>query len=101
MMVHLSLWLLTILHGLSYLILAIVGIIIKLTYKAKYGAMYNWYAVDTRKLCPKSWHVPTDSDWHNLSLYLDPNYALTTTLESPIIGKKLKEAGFDNWNNAT
>lgn len=24
------------------------------------GAIYNWYAVATGKLCPKGWHVPSD-----------------------------------------
>jgi uncharacterized protein (TIGR02145 family) len=28
--------------------------------KDTYGALYNWYAVNTGKLCPGSWHVPTD-----------------------------------------
>jgi len=36
------------------------------TYKSKtnyIGALYNWYAVNTNKLCPVGWHVPTDEDW--------------------------------------
>ncbi len=33
------------------------------TYKADYGAMYNWYAVKTGKLCPTGWHVPLDAEW--------------------------------------
>lgn len=28
-----------------------------------YGALYNWYAVNTGKLCPTGWHVPSDSEW--------------------------------------
>jgi len=28
------------------------------TNKDKYGALYNWYAVKTNKLCPAGWHVP-------------------------------------------
>ena len=24
------------------------------------GALYNWYAVETGKLCPTGWHVPSD-----------------------------------------
>jgi hypothetical protein len=27
------------------------------------GALYNWYAVETGKLCPTGWHVPTDKVW--------------------------------------
>ena len=32
--------------------------------------MYNWYAVETEKLCPTGWHVPTDSEWTVLTDYL-------------------------------
>ena len=24
-----------------------------------YGALYNWYTIETGKVCPKGWHVPT------------------------------------------
>lgn len=36
--------------------------------KAEYGALYNWYAVNTGKLCPIKWHVPTDSEWKLLEI---------------------------------
>lgn len=36
----------------------------------KFGALYNWYAVDTKKLAPAGWHVPTDSEWTVLENYL-------------------------------
>jgi uncharacterized protein (TIGR02145 family) len=29
----------------------------------KYGALYNWYAVKTGKLCPSGWHVSNDDEW--------------------------------------
>lgn len=35
-----------------------------------YGALYNWYAVKTEKLCPPGWHVPTQSEWETLNTYL-------------------------------
>ena len=41
-----------------------------LTYKPSYGALYNWYAVSTGKLCPVGWHVPTDGEWTSLTEYL-------------------------------
>jgi hypothetical protein len=31
------------------------------TKNRKIGAIYNWYAVETGKLCPTGWHVPTDA----------------------------------------
>ncbi len=36
------------------------------TYKDAYGAIYNWYAVETGKLCPTGWRVPSDEDWNVL-----------------------------------
>ena len=39
-------------------------------YKATYGKLYNWYAVETGKLCPTGWHVPTDAEWTVLTDYL-------------------------------
>jgi uncharacterized protein (TIGR02145 family) len=45
------------------------------TNKQMYGALYNWYVVDTisngnKNLCPVGWHVPTDEEWSNLLSYL-------------------------------
>ena len=38
---------------------------------AKFGALYNWYAVDdSRGLCPVGWHEPTDAEWTTLTTYL-------------------------------
>lgn len=38
-----------------------------------YGRIYNWYAVNTDKLAPAGWHVPTDDDWTILESYLIAN----------------------------
>lgn len=63
----------------------------KIENKEIYGALYNWYAVDTKKLCPAGWHVPSATDWKNLVTFLgDPIKA----------GDKLKEAGSDHWKTA-
>lgn len=38
---------------------------------AKYGKLYNWYAVtDPRGLCPVGWHVPSNAEWAKLIDYL-------------------------------
>ena len=38
---------------------------------ATYGYLYNWFAVaDSKGLCPKGWHVPSDSEWTTLTTYL-------------------------------
>ncbi len=39
-----------------------------------YGLLYNWYAVNTGKLCPTGWHVPTLVDWNNLTNFLINNH---------------------------
>jgi len=36
------------------------------TYKDVFGAIYNWHAVGTGKLCPTGWHVPDNSEWTTL-----------------------------------
>ena len=38
--------------------------------KDTYGALYNWGAVNSGKLCPKGWHVPSDAEWTILTDYL-------------------------------
>ncbi len=57
--------------------------------KPIYGALYNWYAVNTGKLCPTGWHVPTDSEWTTLTTYLGG---------LAVAGGKLKENGTTHWN---
>ena len=38
---------------------------------AKYGKLYNWYAVnDPRGLAPNGYHIPTDLEWKILTDYL-------------------------------
>jgi uncharacterized protein (TIGR02145 family) len=35
------------------------------------GKMYNWYAaVNSNKICPEGWHIPSDDEWETLSNYL-------------------------------
>ncbi len=57
-------------------------------YKDTYGALYNWYAAGTGKLCPDGWHVPTHSDWAKLADFLGGEAKA---------GGKLKEAGTSHW----
>lgn len=35
-----------------------------------YGALYNWYTVETGNLCPEGWHVPSDEEWKTLEIFL-------------------------------
>jgi len=41
-------------------------------FKSPYGALYNWYAINTGKLCPANWHVPIASDWETLYKSFSP-----------------------------
>jgi uncharacterized protein (TIGR02145 family) len=68
------------------------------SYKNPYGALYNWYAVNTNKLCPAGWHVPSNAEWHTLILSLDPAAQDCYCTESSIAGDALKEAGSAHWN---
>jgi uncharacterized protein (TIGR02145 family) len=43
--------------------------------KNRYGALYNWYAINNPNgLCPSGWRVPRDEDWSQLIDYLVDNY---------------------------
>jgi uncharacterized protein (TIGR02145 family) len=42
-------------------------------YKNPYGALYNWYSVNTGNLCPVGWHVPSNIEWSILFNYLRTN----------------------------
>jgi uncharacterized protein (TIGR02145 family) len=57
-------------------------------YKNIYGSLYNWYAVNTGKLCPTGWHVPTYAEWHTLITYLGGG---------GIAGGKMKESCSTHW----
>jgi len=56
---------------------------------ATYGYLYNWYAVvDTKRLCPNGWHVPSDSEWTSLANYLGGE---------SIAGGKMKSIDTTKW----
>jgi uncharacterized protein (TIGR02145 family) len=38
-----------------------------------YGRLYNWYSLNTGKLCPKGWHIPSFAEWTTLTNYLSVN----------------------------
>ncbi|QQS52360.1 MAG: fibrobacter succinogenes major paralogous domain-containing protein [Bacteroidota bacterium] len=57
---------------------------------ATYGLLYNWYAVNTEKLAPEGWHIPSDEEWTTLATYLGGE---------SIAGNKLKEFGTMHWTS--
>jgi uncharacterized protein (TIGR02145 family) len=58
------------------------------TSKGTYGALYNWYTVNTKKLCPQGWHIPVDAEWTILTTSLGGESAA---------GTKLRESGSAHW----
>lgn len=60
----------------------------RLSDKATYGVLYNWYVVNTGKLAPAGWHVPTEGDWNKLSTYLGG---------ATLAGGKMKVTGTYYW----
>ncbi len=62
---------------------------------AKYGKLYNWYALSpttngNKNVCPTGWHVPTDAEWTVLTNYLGG---------ATVAGGKMKEVGTTSWNS--
>lgn len=54
-----------------------------------YGALYNQMAaIDVKGLAPAGWHIPSISEWEELSNYLGGEY---------LAGPQLKEAGTVHW----
>jgi len=50
---------------------------------AKYGKLYNWYAVtDSRGLAPVGYHVPSDAEWTILTDFLGGQDAAGTKMKS-------------------
>lgn len=62
----------------------------KATFGNTYGALYNWWAVNTGKLCPAGWHVPTDEEWTTLTTFLRGE---------SVAGVKMKESGTTHWKS--
>jgi len=58
--------------------------------KNTYGALYNWYAVNTGKLCPAGWHVPSDAEWSML---------INNMGIDSVAGGKLIEEGSSHWQS--
>jgi uncharacterized protein (TIGR02145 family) len=69
-------------------------------YSPVYGRLYNWYAInDSRSIAPEGWHVPSDSEWQTLILYLDANadFSSDWAVVSNSASGKLKEKGTGHW----
>jgi|WetSurSiteA1Bulk_404760.scaffolds.fasta_scaffold46605_1 uncharacterized protein (TIGR02145 family) len=59
-------------------------------YSSTFGAVYNYYAVNTGKLCPAGWHVPSYDEWGMLFTSVDG---------MQFAARKLKETGTAHWDD--
>lgn len=57
-------------------------------FKNIYGALYNWYAVNSGNLCPAGWHIPSIGEWTVLR---------DNSGGENIAASKLKETGEAHW----
>jgi len=74
------------------------------TFKPLYGALYNWYAVETGNLCPPGWQVPTSGDFSTMemSLGMTSEQANGSDFRGTDQGKQLKNTtGWAEGSNGT
>jgi uncharacterized protein (TIGR02145 family) len=67
-----------------------------------YGLLYNWYTViDSRKIAPAGWHVPSDDEWKQLEIHLGMSESEADSPEwrGTDVGGKMKTTGIEYWNN--
>lgn len=67
----------------------------------QFGALYNWHAVNTGKLAPEGWHVPTNEEWELLAKHIGADikdYKLADNWQK--VGKNLKSiSGWEDEGN--
>jgi uncharacterized protein (TIGR02145 family) len=66
----------------------VYGYLYKFPVSDPYGALYNWYAVNTGMLAAAGWRVSSFADWEDLA----------TAVGSPV-GGNLKETGYTYWDS--
>lgn len=70
----------------------------------KYGKIYNWYAVDDpRGLAPEGWHIPSDTEWRDITDYLAGKDSVGNFVAGQILaGNKMKsKTGWTEDGNGT
>jgi len=62
----------------------------------KYGRLYDWTTAISG-ICPKGWHIPTNTEWDELYHYVDGTSGTKSPYESKTAGKYLKAKS--GWND--
>jgi len=74
------------------------------TFMPVFGVLYNWYAVNTGKLCPVGWHVPSAAEWTKLTRFVGDSIDWIkkgdTVPVREVAGKILKQYGNAHWSFA-
>lgn len=60
----------------------------EVSYRSPYGALYNFHAVSSGRLCPSGWHVPSKGELLELRQFLG---------DTLTAGGSLKEKGTEHW----
>ncbi len=71
------------------------------SYLNRSGRLYNAYAMaDERKMCPSGWHVPSETDWDDLSSAAVAASGVPIPVGETLVGKFLKadDEGEYTWN---
>ncbi|MDD4819038.1 MAG: fibrobacter succinogenes major paralogous domain-containing protein, partial [Candidatus Colwellbacteria bacterium] len=65
-----------------------------------YGYFYNWYAVNSGKLCPLGWEIPSDNQWYLLESFIEPSINFNTKgWRGSVVAEKLKStSGWGSYN---
>ncbi|GEM_PF-667108 len=73
------------------------------TFHNTYGPLYNWYAVNSGKLCPSGWHIPTDEEIKQLEIFIGMTLSQAdgTRYRGTDEGTKLKATSGWNYGNGT
>ena len=64
------------------------------------GFLYNYYTViDSNKIAPEGWHIPTDEDWKKLEKYLGMSQSTVDSISwrGTKQGDALKALGYSGW----
>jgi len=62
------------------------------------GALYNWFAASSEKLCPTGWHVATDEDWDLLEEFIRSEGYETNQLGDVLTGTEGWDYGIEGTN---